>query len=261
MTHLTPLDDVQGMFSVDDYMYFYSDYLTAAHSDAETAAVVERLALDAPMRVLDLACGFGRIANRLALLGHRVTGVELLPGFVEIARHTAAQVGILDRPGMASVSYQQGDMRQIAYQGQFERVLMLFNSFGYFSDEENFDVLRRARRALVAGGLLGFDIGSRDGVLARFQGESTWEGADGSGVMINRFAFDPLTGRMTNHRVVFRDGKRSDKPFSIRLYTVQEISALLRAAGFQSHAFYGEWDGRDLTLDSTSMVVVARADG
>ena len=91
---LSPMDDIANMFSVDDYMYFYADYLTPERSDAETRAVVDLLDMDQPMRVLDLACGFGRIANRLALLGHRVTGVEYQPGFLEIARAAAEEMGI-----------------------------------------------------------------------------------------------------------------------------------------------------------------------
>jgi SAM-dependent methyltransferase len=88
---LSPIDDVANMFSVDDYMYFYADYLDDERSNNETAMVARLLdmARGQPLRVLDLACGFGRIANRLALLGHRVTRVEYQAGFLENARADA----------------------------------------------------------------------------------------------------------------------------------------------------------------------------
>jgi 2-polyprenyl-3-methyl-5-hydroxy-6-metoxy-1,4-benzoquinol methylase len=35
-----------------------------------------RQQLNSPMKILDLACGFGRHANRLAALGHAVTAVD-----------------------------------------------------------------------------------------------------------------------------------------------------------------------------------------
>jgi SAM-dependent methyltransferase len=253
---LSPMDDIAGMFSVDDYMYFYRDYLSPERSDAEAQAVVELLAMDQPMRVLDLACGFGRIANRLALLGHRVTGVEYQAGFLDIARTAAEQMGIHEVRRGGSARFIQGDMRQIEYADQFERAIMMFNSFGYFSDAENLDVLRRVARALVPGGRLGFDIGSRDGLMANFHPHYVTE-KDGN-LMINRFSFDVISGRLRNERIIIRDGVRKDRPFSIRLYSVSEMRSLLEEAGMEMEAVYGEWDSRPLEQDSGAMVVIAR---
>lgn len=243
------MTDIANMFSVDDYMYFYADYLNAERSAAETAAVVHFLEINRPMRILDLACGFGRIANRLALLGHTVTGVEYLPGLLDIARREAALNNL-------RVDYRQGDMRAIDFPPTFDRAVMMFNSFGYFSDEENLLVLRNIARALLPGGRLGFDIASRDGLLNDFHPHYVTE-KDGS-LLINRFDFDPLTGRLTNDRIVIRDGQRRDRPFSIRLYSVTEMRALLAEAGLALEAVYAEWDGAPLELSSPSMVVIAR---
>ncbi len=253
---LPSMDDIAGMFSVDDYLYFYADYLTPERSAAEARAVVSLLAMDQPMRVLDLACGFGRIANRLALLGHRVVGVEYQPGFIEIARAAAQELGIHEAPRGGSVRYVQGDMRCIDYEARFERVIMMFNSFGYFSDEENLEVLKRIARGLVSGGRLGFDIGSRDGLLANFHPHYVSE-KEGN-LMINRFSFDVLSGRLRNERIIIRDGVRKDRPFSIRLYSVSEMRNLLAEAGLELEQVYGEWDARPLELESGSMVLLAR---
>jgi len=245
----TPMTDIANMFSVDDYMYFYADYLTAERSAAETAAVVHLLEIDRPMRVLDLACGFGRIANRLALLGHTVTGVEYLPGFLDIARREAA----LNR---LKVDYRQGDMRALDFPPTFERVVMMFNSFGYFSDDENLLVLRNIARALLPGGRLGFDIANRDGLLNDFHQHYVTEKEDN--LLINRFSFDPISGRLSNDRIVIRDGQRRDRPFSIRLYAVTEMRALLAGAGLALEAVYAEWDASPLEMSSPAMVVIAR---
>ncbi len=249
---LSPIDDVADMFSVDDYMYFYSDYLTPERSAAETAAVVRLLGIDRPMTVLDLACGFGRIANRLALLGHQVTGVEYQPGFLEIA-HKEAELNHL------RVEYIQGDMRAIDFPPVFDRAMMMFNSFGYFTDAENLRVLENIARALKPGGLLGFDIANRDGLLNDFHPHYVSE-KDGS-LMINRFSFDVLTGRLHNNRIIIRAGVRKDIPFSIRLYSVTELRELLARAGLVLESVYAEWDGSPLEMDSASMVAIARKAG
>ena len=44
--------------------------------------------------LLDVPCGHGRIANRLAARGMRVTGLDLTVGFLELARERAAAAGV-----------------------------------------------------------------------------------------------------------------------------------------------------------------------
>jgi SAM-dependent methyltransferase len=250
---LSPMTDVANMFSVEDYMYFYSDYLNPDRSDAETEAVVHLLSIDRPMQILDLACGFGRIANRLARRGHQVVGVEYQEGFLSIARQEAASMRLAGRGG--SVVYRQGDMRQLDESDAYDRVIMVFNSFGYFPDEENLQVLRNVARALRPGGLVGFDVANRDGVLNDFHPHYVSEKEDS--LMINRFSFDVLTGRLYNDRIIIRSGVRKDLPFSIRLYSATEMRDQLEKAGLHMVGVYSEWDGQPLQMDSPAMVVIA----
>jgi SAM-dependent methyltransferase len=185
---------------------------------------VERLELDSPLRILDLACGFGRHANRLAALGHTVTGVDLMPGFLEIARQQAAAMRV-------QVDYRQGDMRQLSFDAEFDRVMLLFTSFGYFSDDENLEVTRNVARALEPGGLVGIDMVNRDAIARESPATDVIEKSDG--LIINRLSFDALTGRFHNRRIVIRQGVRKDKPYSIRLYNAQEIQGLLARVGLE----------------------------
>jgi SAM-dependent methyltransferase len=257
------MDDVAAMFSVDDYLFFYADYLTPARSATETAQLAGLLDMDprrtGPLRVLDLACGYGRIANRLALIGHHVTGVEYQPGFLSLARAEARRNGLLGRGPGGRVHYVHGDMRQIDYTAQFERVVMLFNSFGYFTDAENLGVLQAVARALTPGGRLGFDIANRDGLFHDFQPETVVD-KDGA-LMINRFSFDVLTGSLHNRRTILRDGQRRDISFSIRLYSVTEIRDLLERAGLALEAVYADWDASPIRVDSPAMALVAKKPG
>ena len=240
--------DLEAVFEVEDYMYFYRDDLTDERSDAEVASLVELLELDSPMRILDLACGFGRHANRLAVLGHSVTGVDFTPGFLEIARQKAAEMGV-------QVDYRQGDMRQVGFVEEFDRVLLLFTSFGYFEDDENAQVMENMARALKPGGLLGFDTPNRDVIVKDLSTSDVIE-KDGD-LMINRLSFDALTGRFHNRRIVIRNGVRKDKPFSIRLYNATEIRDLLNGVGLEVYKMLGG-DGQPLSVSSRRMVVVAR---
>ena len=88
------IDGVAGeTFDTDEV--FDDDYLvllrarSAAVSDADAETIWRMLSLDRGSEVLDLACGHGRIANRLAARGARVTGLDTTPSFLERARAEA----------------------------------------------------------------------------------------------------------------------------------------------------------------------------
>jgi SAM-dependent methyltransferase len=244
-----PVFDYDAVFDVDDYLYFYGDMLTDERTEAEVTALVQILELTVPMTILDLACGFGRHANRLAALGHQVTGIDLMPGFLEIGRRNAAEKGV-------QVIYQQGDMRQLSFIEMFDRVMMLFTAFGYFEDEDNLLVLKNVARALKPGGSLVFDIPNRDVILNGFLPYIVTE--KDQNLMIDRNTFDSATGRLYNRRIIIRDDVRKDKPFFVRIYNPTEIGDVLDRAGLGVYKMYGGWDRQQISTDSRRMVVVAR---
>ncbi len=82
------------------------------------------------MRILDVPCGEGRIAGRLARHGCDVVGVDQSELFLEIAEQR-----------WPSVSFVRADMRQLAFEGEFDAVVSWFTSFGYFDRTENDEVL------------------------------------------------------------------------------------------------------------------------
>jgi SAM-dependent methyltransferase len=230
-------------------MYFYSDMLLPEHTDRQVEGLVRLLEMQPPMAILDLACGFGRHANRLAALGFHVSGIDRSEGFLELARRDAAEQGVV-------VDYRQGDMRQLDFEAQFDRVLLLFTAFGYFDDQGNLDVLRRIARALKPGGRFIFDSIHRDSFLKRMLPAGVTE-KDGN-LMIDRNSFDSETGRRINRRIVIRDGIRRDKPFSVRLYNPNELQTLLPLAGLRPTGFFGDWDGTPLGAESRRMIVIAK---
>jgi SAM-dependent methyltransferase len=241
--------DFDAVFDVDDYLYFYGETLTDERANAEVSALVSLLNAHQPMRILDLACGFGRHTNRLAALGYSMTGVDLSAGFLQIARQQAARMDV-------QVDYQQADMREIAFEDEFDWVMLLFTAFGYFPDAENLQVLVNVSRALKKGGQLVFDTLNRDAIAKDFHPAFVIE-KEGN-LMIDRLSFDSLEGRFYDKRIVIRDGVRKDKPYFVRLYNSNEIKDLLSSAGMLLENVYGSFDRKEFKMDSHRMVVVAR---
>jgi SAM-dependent methyltransferase len=244
--------DLQSVFEADDYLYFYEDSLTEERSEREVSNLIRLLELQPPMKILDLACGFGRHANRLAAQGFSVTGVDIIPEFLKIAENDA-------RSRNVHVNYLQADMRQFHFLDEFDRVMILFSAFGYFDDGDNQRVLENAGRALKPGGMLGFDIPNRDATLKTLPPATVVEKNDD--LMINRNAFDMRTGRWHNRRVIIRDGVRKDKPFSMRLYNLTEIESMITHAGLAIRHIFSDWNAQPLSPDARGAVIVAKKEG
>ncbi len=238
--------DVDEVFD-DDYLYFYEPRLTAERNDADADLVSRLLELESGMTVLDVACGHGRIADRLAARGYVVTGIDRTMRFLELARSDAASRGL-------SVEYVEGDMRSLPWRDRFDGVVCWFTSWGFFEDEENRQALREMHAALKPGGRLVLDHVHRDDLLRRLAPDVVTE-RDGD-YMIDRHRFDVVTGRLHNERIVVRANRLRRFSFYVRLASYTELRDWLLAAGFADVRAHGD-DGASLTLDSRRMIAVA----
>jgi ubiquinone/menaquinone biosynthesis C-methylase UbiE len=113
---------------------------------------VEVLDLAPGDRVLDLACGSGVHARRLARQGLEVVGIDVAPSLVAYSRRKAQQ------EGLTAVQFEQGDMRELDYEAEFDALFLLSGSFGFFDEATNLDVLRRMMQALKPAGRVLIDV-------------------------------------------------------------------------------------------------------
>lgn len=238
--------DVEQVFD-DDYLYFYERFLTDELSEADADVLWRLLGLEAGAAVLDIGCGHGRIANRLAERGARVTGLDITPLFLERARADAAERGV-------EVEYVEGDMRELPWEERFDASFIWFTTFGYFDDDENRRVLAEAWKALRPGGRLAVELHNRD-AFARAWLPFTAVERDGD-LMVDRHRFDVLTGRNDTERFVVRDGRVRRADYSVRFFTYTELRDWLLGAGFARVEGFAR-DGGALTFETRRMVVVA----
>lgn len=232
----------------EDYLHFYAAHLADDASDGEASTVWGLLALGDGSNVLDLACGHGRIANRLAAMGARVTGLDATPLFLDVARSDAERRGV-------SVDYVQGDMRAIPWTDRFDAVVSWFTSYGYFDDAQNRAVLTQVHRALRPGGRFLVELIHRDGLLPHWVPATVTETDDG--VLVDQREFDPLTGRASARRTIVRNGRLRRTSFFTRLFSFTELRDWLLDAGFAAVEGYAG-DGMPLTAGARRMIVVAQ---
>lgn len=203
-------------------------------------AVADRLGTRLASPVLDLACGPGRHALALAARGLAVTGVDHSEGLLEIATRGAATLHAGSRPRLVCA-----DIRDLPFaERSFSSALLLGKSFGYFSDEQNLDLLRQIRARLRPGGLTCLELPDREPYLASMPGVETVErprldnGRETGETLRSEFRChwhaeaQRLVVRETH--VIAESGRCLwEGSWDVRLYSADEIVELARAAGFR----------------------------
>jgi SAM-dependent methyltransferase len=233
----------------EDYLLFNAARITDHTTDQEASLVWTLLALDDRTDVLDLACGHGRMANRLAGMGARVTGLDATPRFLDLARADATRRGV-------AVDYVDGDMRSLSWRDQFDVVLSWSTAYGYFDDDQNRSVLAQVHQALRPGGRLLLELNHKDGLLPHWMPATVTEVDDG--ILIDQRTFDPISGRSNATRTIIRHGRVKRSSYFVRLFSFTELRDWLREAGFHTVLGYAG-DGTPLTASARRMVVVAHA--
>jgi SAM-dependent methyltransferase len=244
-------DDWYDGFFEDDWLEQIALHADPERTQEQVEFIVERLALERGARVLDLACGHGRITLALARHGYRMTGLDLSPRSLELAREAAARDAL-------EVDWVHADMREIPPGSAFEAIVSIFTSFGYFQKEqENQRVLDGVARALAPGGRFLIDVVNLLGLARRYR-ERAWEERDGV-VWLQEHDYDLLAGR---NRAVWTfvrpDGRRSELVHSLRTYAPHELAAMLSRAGLVVEGAWGGFDGSELSFDSWRLILLAR---
>lgn len=123
---------------------------------------------DRELHILDLGCGPGLYTERLAALGHRVTGVDFSSTAIDHANNQAAA----SRYG---IRYTHGNYLEIDFgAGQYDLVLMVYTDFGVLLPVEREKLLRKVHHSLKKDGQFLFDV-LNDHNMEEKTGPQTWE--------------------------------------------------------------------------------------
>ena len=225
------------------------EHLSQAHDHASRrfskidrqVAWIHRVILGAKgARILDLGCGPGLYASRLARLGHSCVGIDFAPASIRYAKEEAAREGLDCR-------YILGDLRTTPYgDSEFELVMFLYGEFNVFRPSDARCILSKAYAALRPGGRLlvephPYEVIRRMGEEPRswyasqegfFSAqphlvlmESSWD-AEGEAATKRHWAVDCATGEVTRCAA------------SYQAYREAGYAQLFREGGFHIEAIY-----------------------
>lgn len=201
--------------------------------------------------VLDLCCGAARHAIPLARRGYQVTAVDRTSFLLERAAEKARAEGV-------DIEWVKQDMRTFVRPGAFDFVLNMFTSFGYFdSDTEDLKVLRHIHESLKPGGVCLLDMMGKECLAMMLEPTRSEATADGS-ILVQRCEVFDGWHRVHNEWILIKDGEAQSFEFNLTLYSGYELKGLMREAGFEDVALYGDLKGGAYDFQAERLVAVGR---
>ena len=210
------------------------------------------VAREAKGPILELACGTGRLTLPMAEAGATVTGVDVEASMLhqaEVNRRAA-------RPEVqARLRFHRGDMRTLALDDRFDRVVLGFNALLHMlEDADLVAVLECGRRHLGPDGRFHLDIyipypsmTERD-PTGRYDPQQMIDPFGQRWIVTENNRYDPRT-QINYMRFYYRPVDANDRPIGAEIYTEiplrvifpRELDAFLAQAGLRVMAEFDDY--------------------
>ena len=214
----------------------------------------------APHRMLELACGTGRLTLPLARLGvvEELVALDKSAPFLERLR-----TRLTDEP----VTVVESDMRAPEVDGTFDLIAVPFNSLAYLTSRESrIACLRSVRSRLAPGGRFAFDlvaprydfIAEGIGGMAPVRVDADHPAPENGVARFVRSYSDVYdrasqTLRSTNrYEIYYEDGRVEHRIADLdwHIYFPDELELLLESAGLEVVERYGDYSRSPWSADS-----------
>jgi SAM-dependent methyltransferase len=217
---------------------FWHALADPAQTTRETDFIVSKLAAPEGAHLVDLACGDGRHAKRLVAHGFRVTGLDMSPAMLALAKHGVAS---------GNPRFVRADMLAVQDFGPYDGAYLWGNSFGYLPHADTIEFLNRVAAALELGARFLVESGTvAECLLPRLQLESDFEANGIRFEAKRRYAVEESA-----LHIAYRISRGDDvESFTARqaVHTSGELVRMFAAAGLALDALYADVDGTPFAL-------------
>jgi SAM-dependent methyltransferase len=228
-THETYGERVAGVY--DDW---YTEY------DPHAVDALAEIAGDG--RVLELGIGTGRMALPLSAKGVEVHGIDAAESMISRLR---------SKPGGEKITIAPGNFAEVAVEGKFALVYIVFNTFfALSSQEEQVQCFRNVAAHLDAGGCFVIEAFVPD--VTRFTGgQVNWATkVTADEVQLDVGQHDAATQRVVSQKVVITDGNVRLYPVQIRYCWPSEMDLMAQLAGLRLRERWSNWKREPFTSES-----------
>lgn len=201
--------------------------------------IQEALLNDRPSKILDLGCGPGLYANRMAFLGHQVFGIDFSPASIAHARAEAEK----DQLGN---TFLEADLRQADYGANYDFAMLIYGEFNIFKPADAALILDKLHGALKPGGRLLLEPENLTALQRARQDQPVWRAyrqglfSDRPHLYLTENFWDARTSTTTTRYWVVDAASSAVTRYASTAqgYTDADLTALLNRHGFEEVCFY-----------------------
>jgi len=248
----------------DRFARFYDDDYREYEDDL---GLILDLAEEQGGHVLELGVGTGRVLLPLVDAGHRVTGVDISPGLLQVARQKLQALAYEDRATLIEADLLSVNLPASA----FALAVCTSNSLMHLADADaQAALLRRVHGWLQPSGLLMIDLFNPDlprllEVNGLMELADRWTDME-SGATVLKWSVRQVDIAVQVQETTFiyeeqfSDGsiRRTVCPFPLRWIWRSEGELMLRLAGFVVEEVWGDFDGTPYDGHSEHIIFLAR---
>ncbi len=196
-------------------------------------------------RVLDLACGTGTLAIKLANRNHIVFGIDLSPQMIGIARSKST--------GFSNVSFEVQDMTRFCVEDKFDLVSCTFDSINYLLSADALKAMFfRVSASLYDAGLFVFDSNTERLYVNRHKGRHERKLDEES--FVQRLSYDPVEKEAIT---IFEFSDGTMEVHQQRPYDLAELKPILAKTGLHVVRTFSGFDKRPYGPESERLICVA----
>jgi len=191
-------------------------------------------------RLLDLACGNGRLALFFLEQGYDVVGLDLSPAMLVHARENVREQGTRDFIAGGRARFVEANAASYQLDETFGLVTSTFDALNHLPDMDALrGCFRSTAKVLAPGGLFVFDLNTRHG-LQRWAGMNVQDEEDlvliTRGVVVEdeHRAYTQISGFLRQENGLY---KRFNQVAYNSIFALDEVATALAEAGFASSHF------------------------
>lgn len=212
-------------------------------------------------RVLELACGTGRITIPIAASGVTIDGLDFSVSMLQGAQARATRHGV-------AITFVQGDIRQLQLAPGYDFIFLPTGTFMHLltrADAEAF--LSGVRRALTPTGVVAIDVHNptmswlKALPVPTTPKETTFPHRQTQELITVTTTTDYHADRQIvtqRHRYTFTDGTERESTAVLKLYFPVELESLLHYNGFTIQQVYGSYAGEPFNAQSVKQILLVR---
>ena len=242
--------NINDRFFAGSYKEAWRRIIPNALTEAEIDFIQEVCCLQKGETLLDLMCGYGRHALKLAERGINVTAVDNLPGYIEEIKEKSGQLSL-------PVEAIEASALNVILEKSYDAVICMGNSFAFFNQQDAIRILKNISEHLKSNGVLIINSWMIAEIAIRHFKERDWHYAGNYKCMLEyKYHFHPARIE-SEQTIISPDGTVEVIPGVDYIFTLDELEFMFNEAGLKTRALYSTPRKKKFALGDGHIYIVA----